>query len=1279
MTQTTLTAYRNNNLFSNYYLKNYLNQTPEWKIPDHIAAFVSIKNIYQRELASIKTLNEKQLEKHFFNEIFTILGFEFEVTEATLARNYPDYTFFFDRKGLDDAHKNKDNNNPFSTNAIAIGEVKRWVVDLDKVSKNEYNISENPTLQIRTYLDDTKKKWGILTNGQKWRLYCKERHRNDYLEIDLESLIVSNNAENFKYFYYFFRKDAFVPSKEGPAFVDRVLKGSFDYATDISERLKGNVYWAMKRIAEGFIERKSNNLNSNDPSTLECVQNNTMILLYRFLFLLYAEGKGLLDLHDQRYLNYYSLYHIKHEIAVRMNGGIDKQYDSFKTSLLTDLKALFRMVDLGSKGIGIEEEFCNIPPYNGGLFDPNKHSDLENWEIGDKYLADAIDLLSRSQLKDGHRDFVDYSTLEIRHLGSIYEGLLEYQLCLADSNLVLNDNDWKTLEEYNADSKQAKVFEDFEENERVRAGDLYLGIDREERKSTGSFYTPDYIVDYIVENTIGPVIDKKWKEAGDANGSYIDSTLSINVLDPAMGSGHFLVGAVDFLSKKLLEAVQMDYDDGKIADTNHNTNEWARREVVSHCIYGVDLNELAVELAKVSLWLTTISKDKPLSFLDHRLKQGNSLIGAMLSDLKFFPGDEPKIEQKQLPSSISQIFFDEVIGKMSELERISDDTIDEVKKKETILEDFKNLLKYRMAVGISDVYTGLFFDNEIDVNTLKSKRAYYDLIWAFKGDEKEWYKKSRPGWFKQASKIAKDKSFFHWELEFPEIFFDSGMQKENAGWDVIVGNPPYIPIETMSELEKAYFQSHFQELERKYDSSVIFILRALKILKSDGYLGYISSITWQTGDNYSKLREHLFTQAGVCQLINLPFKVFKDAYVDTGIYIIAGLPTTQYQIFRFPKKEQNPDLHYLNFENVPTSMIGPPDYKIILELKTSKLSSRFKEDKKFIDFGSITTSTQGLAGNKYPTVENKKSADICPFLSEGQVFRYNLIIKGISFVDMSDKPTLKPYYEGIKKILIRRVINRQDRLMATFTEEKLVFTKDINPFVLKDTELDEYYVLAIINSKLISYLYVNSSTIASKDDFRQTTLTSLRELPIRQISFTTPTERRESLLKEVKEIYKLSLNNKDIQPILAFVEARLDADPEESDVVHDLLSFLAKQIVKIKQDTNSEIKKFLDFIEGEIGTSVDKLSYKTDIKEYPTRDFTTFIDVLDRNKKRLKEGYNPKSRAHYDILKEWFDGSITVLKPLNMKIDETDAIIDEIVNRLYGVRERKPRIQEDTV
>jgi methylase of polypeptide subunit release factors len=170
-------------------------------------------------------------------------------------------------------------------------------------------------------------------------------------------------------------------------------------------------------------------------------------------------------------------------------------------------------------------------------------------------------------------------------------------------------------------------------------------------------------------------------------------------------------------------------------------------------------------------------------------------------------------------------------------------------------------------------------------------------------------------------------------MRFPEIM-------KRGGFDAIIGNPPYIPIESMTEIEREYYQEHFSELERKYDTSVIFILAGLQRLNKSGRLGFISSITWQTGENFSKLRKTLFEKNGVLVLVNLPFDVFPDAYVDTGVYILSRSPASQYSICRFPKKVKISSLENLPLRQVKTSLVAKPDYKIVLEPTAQKILLR---------------------------------------------------------------------------------------------------------------------------------------------------------------------------------------------------------------------------------------------------------------------------------------------------------------------------------------------------
>ncbi len=350
-----------------------------------------------------------------------------------------------------------------------------------------------------------------------------------------------------------------------------------------------------------------------------------------------------------------------------------------------------------------------------------------------------------------------------------------------------------------------------------------------------------------------------------------------------------------------------------------------------------------------------------------------------------------------------------------------------------------------------------------------------------------------PDFYQQQTMLDDEERYrvnvFDWKKEFSEIM-------TAGGFDAVIGNPPYIPIEMIGDEQKAYFQEQHPQLERKYDSSIVFILALLQKLKRTGRLGYISSLTWQTGENFAKLREYLFTKAGIVNLINLPFDVFKSAYVDTGIYILSGRPTDKYFIYRFPKKEKVVDLDAISYSEVPISLVCPPDFKVVLEPKAQSILGRFVNNSRFASLEDFTISTQGLAGNRFVLSEKSKGEAWYPFFEKGQVYRYAFEIEKVSFTDMSDKASLKPFYEKRPKILIRRVINRQDRLMATYTDKKLVFKKDVNPFVVTDTHWNPFYILGVLNSHLISYFYVNTSSIATKDDFRQTTLAELRRLPI---------------------------------------------------------------------------------------------------------------------------------------------------------------------------------------
>jgi len=346
--------------------------------------------------------------------------------------------------------------------------------------------------------------------------------------------------------------------------------------------------------------------------------------------------------------------------------------------------------------------------------------------------------------------------------------------------------------------------------------------------------------------------------------------------------------------------------------------------------------------------------------------------------------------------------------------------------------------------------------------------------------------------------IEKKVKPFSWQHAFPKVF-------KEGGFDCVIGNPPYIPIEFFNDAEKKYYKTNFNELNRKYDTSVLFILKGFQLINNNGLIGFISTQTWQTGENYNDFRKKIITQYGIREIINLPYDVFKDAYVDTGIFIFSKKPEAFYNFHGFNKKNKIESINNLQFEKVNLSEINKDNYKLIYDSNLHKTYQRFHNEK-CIDLGEISISTQGLSSSRFKEINGNKNKWTLPFI-KATVRRYSFLQEDKYFVDLENMQSLIKFYIQNEKILIRRIINRQDRIDATYFAEEGVFKKDLNPFIITNKDFKTKYVLGLINSSLFSWLYINSSSIATKDDFRQTTLAELRKLPIRIIDFNNKAEK----------------------------------------------------------------------------------------------------------------------------------------------------------------------------
>jgi len=596
--QPALLAYHNTGLFSDYFLERRLHEVEGWDTDARDAADVQarLRTLYEGSRANLEaSANEAQTEQVFIRPLLDASGFVYDVQTGLPAwggAERPDYAVFPSQEALDGALPHRGRLS-FYAGADTIIDAKAWETHLDALDRTQSR--KTPSQQIGGYIQRANLDWGVLTNGRKWRLYTSNRERTieNYFEVDLVELLYAP-PEEFRYFSCFFTPRAFARGTDGRSFLDRVFTGSVAYAVEVGSVLRDRAYRVVELLSSGF----SSGNGTADRAELDRLYANSLIVLYRLLFCFYAEGRELLPIQNASYSRLYSLSELKQRAAE----SIDSHLTLSRTGreFWSRLSNLFGLVDGGDPDLGMAEG------YDGGLFDPNQHPFLEQGAVPDYWLAEAIDQLARIEdARTGQREFVDYGDLKIRDLGTIYEGLLEFRLEHADEPLWLVRRNGREV--YTTESPRRERPAD------VPAGTLYLSNDRRERKASGSYYTPDYIVTAIVGRTLEPLVTSASDAAGDDGEGFVASVLRLRVLDPAMGSGHFLVEAADYLATQIATHPAVE----AVAEGDESEVRAWRRRIAESCIFGVDLNPLAVELAKLSLWLATVSVGRPLSFLDH--------------------------------------------------------------------------------------------------------------------------------------------------------------------------------------------------------------------------------------------------------------------------------------------------------------------------------------------------------------------------------------------------------------------------------------------------------------------------------------------------------------------------------------------------------------------------------------------------------------------------------------------------------------------------------------
>jgi hypothetical protein len=618
----------------------------------------------------------------------------------------------------------------------------------------------SPHALVQEYLNRSDNVWGIVTNGLTIRLLRDSTYirRQSYLEFDLQTIMENQLFEDFAILYRLLHRSRLPKTSEDASqcILEKYRTYTIEQGGRVRENLRDGVTECLKILGNGFLNHPHNedlrrriSSSENERFSKQDFYQQLLRLVYRFLFLLVSEERGRIS-SDPVYINYYSIS--------RLRKLVDdyRAYNNYD-DLWQSLRVLWKV--FGDENLA---KLLKASPLNGDLF---KETFFDSCTISNRNLLEALWYLFYYRENNSSPPLkVNYSALDVEELGSVYESLLELEPFIDISN------------------PQSPKF------------DFGSGT---QRKLTGSYYTPAELVAELIHSALDPVIEERLKNLKTKEEKE-NAILSIKVCDPASGSGHFLLAAARRLGKELarIRTGEDEPDPKAIGD--------AIRDVISHCIYGVDKNPLAVELCRVALWIEAHCEGKPLTFLDHHIRCGDSLVGVLdletlkagIPDEAFEPAQndnklcarQQKHKNKKEKSGEPFLSFDaeKEIRQASEaiipIISSSDDTTDQVRKKE---ENFKNWEQKTEPVRKAcNLWTAAFFQQ------FKAPDSVYITTSAL-------YEYLETGTTNRqilgiSESIANENKFFHWPIEFPEVF-------AQGGFDVVLCNPPWERIKLQEQ------------------------------------------------------------------------------------------------------------------------------------------------------------------------------------------------------------------------------------------------------------------------------------------------------------------------------------------------------------------------------------------------------------------------------------------------------------------------------------------------
>ncbi len=964
----------NGSLFTRDFLTEGIRDTAVWQALDD-GMVSAVRGSLSRLLAAfgrLKNPTEADTEKELIWPLLEVVGWSDMSIQQNLSvksrEDVPDALLFADADSKAKAAP-LDAWQRFQHGACIV-EAKRWKRVLDREEARRRGEDGVPSTQMLRYLrrvDDVTRgglRWGMLTNGRHWRLYFKGALSvaEDFLEIDLgkvfdlpdcETDLLDRRPDGFaddaqwrahalKLFILLFGRNAFLSDHRGETFHHLALREGKQWEARVARDLSDTVFDRVFPDLVQAIAAADGKIATLDAAALEEVREGALILLYRLLFVLYAEDRNLLPDERGAYADY-SLTRLRGEVADKKREG--GAFSDRMKGYWSRLDGVFQAIAQGDDRLG-------VPPYNGGLFDPLVAPIVARIQLSDAVVAETVYRLSHIDTGDGRPKYINYRDLSVQQLGSVYERILEHGLKVEDGRVVVAENPAA-------------------------------------RKSSGSYYTPEELVALIIERAVGPLVaervgaftskaatlasDTRPKDARLAALLLLDPAcrlLDLKICDPAMGSGHFLVSLVDWLADRVLDAMaeasaavgfapyvsplagrieairnrimaEAKRHSWPIAGSQLDDRHIVRRMVLKRVVHGVDKNPMAVELAKVALWLHSFTVGAPLSFLDHHLRCGDSVLGSWAGATVKALSARGALFNKNAILSVEN-----AAGLMEAIEERTDSDIAEVSASKDAfgavadatapVSALFSLLTAERLMGVFDRAPAKAppAAEKVTGRSPRQLSAWREQVRAFEsasalglalegafGDPvKIAAGESRiapPELVQQLALLPADQTdpqaalfpkisvddrrrvladrlvaeararavqqhFFHWEIGFPNIWSNLLSSEPNGGFDAVIGNPPYVRQELLGEAVKRALKSDYAAFDGMADLYVYFYEQGLRLLRPGGRMSYVVTNKWLKAGYAEALRE-LFASKGRVEFV-ADFGHAKHFFPDADVF-----------------------------------------------------------------------------------------------------------------------------------------------------------------------------------------------------------------------------------------------------------------------------------------------------------------------------------------------------------------------------------------------------------